>query len=78
MKILEAQYNAYSSWDLEELGLDLDKVHEWWVKWDTLHVIRTKGSKMEEFLDYYIKAHEEWLLKKLYSDDVKRPTGVIK
>ena len=47
MKQLEAQYNAYSSWDLEELGLDLDKVYNWWVKWDTLHVIRTEGSEME-------------------------------
>ena len=38
----------------------------------------TMNKRMEEFLEYYIKAHEEWLLKKLYSDDVKRPTGVIK
>jgi hypothetical protein len=65
MKELEAIYNAYSTWNLEELGLDLDKVHEWWVKWDTLHVIRTKGSKMEEFLGSYSDSSD--------NPDVKRP-----
>jgi hypothetical protein len=69
MKELEAQYNAYSTWDLEELGLDLDKVHEWWVKWDTLHVIRTKGSKMEEFLGSYSNFSD--------NPDVKRPACLL-
>ena len=65
MKELEAIYNAYSTWDLEELGLDLDKVHEWWVKWDTLHIIRTEGSEIEEFEGSYSGDFE--------SPDVKRP-----
>jgi len=49
MKELEATYTICSYWDLEDLGLDLDKIHEWYVKWDTLHVMRTKDSKWEEF-----------------------------
>ena len=69
MKILEAQYNAYSTWDLEELGLDLDKVYNWWVKWDTLHVIRTEGSEMEEFLGSY-SGDFEYL-------DAKRPACLL-
>ena len=37
----------------------------------------TINERMEEFLEYYVKAHEEKLLKKLYNDDIKRPTGKI-
>ena len=69
MKELEAIYNAYSTWDLEELGLDLDKVHEWWVKWDTLHIIRTEGSEIEEFEGSYSGDFE--------SPDVKRPACLL-
>jgi len=49
MKELEAGYTTCSYWNLEDLSLDLDKIHEWYVKWDTLHVMRTKDSKWEEF-----------------------------
>tara|TARA_R110002020_G_C15879701_1_gene738999 strand:- start:272 stop:499 length:228 start_codon:yes stop_codon:yes gene_type:complete len=49
MKYLNAEYIADSSWDLEELDLDLDKVFDWYVKWDVLRVARTEGSKYEEF-----------------------------
>jgi hypothetical protein len=37
----------------------------------------TINETMEEFVEYYVKCHEEKLLKKLYSDDIKRPLGVI-
>ena len=49
MKELEAGYNISSSWDLENLGLDLDKVQDWYVKWNVLNVMRTKDSKWEAF-----------------------------
>ena len=49
MKYLNAEYFTVSSWDLEELDLDLDKVFDWYVKWDVLHVARTEDSEYEEF-----------------------------
>jgi len=32
MKELEAGYTTCSYWNLEDLSLDLDKIHEWYVK----------------------------------------------
>jgi hypothetical protein len=46
--ILYAVYEVSTEWDLEKLGIDLDAVEDWYVKWDTLQVKRTKDSKWEE------------------------------
>ena len=48
MKYLNAEYITESSWNLEELDIDLDKVFHWYIKWDVLRVARTEGSKYEE------------------------------
>ena len=50
MRELRADYCTSSYWDLEELNLDLNKVHDWYVKWDTLNVMKTKDSlEYEEY-----------------------------
>ena len=49
MTELEANYAVSSWWDLEELGVDLDNAHEWWIKWDTLHVQKEKDGEILEY-----------------------------
>ena len=39
----------YSSTSWFEVEFDLNKVHDWYVKWDTLYVKQTSGSEWEEF-----------------------------
>ena len=46
--ILYAVYEVSTEWDLEKLGIDLNAVEDWTVKWDTLRVKRTKDSEWEE------------------------------
>ena len=46
--ILYAVYEVSTEWDLEKLGIDLNAVEDWYVKWDTLRVKRTKDSEWEE------------------------------
>jgi len=46
-KTLYAVYQSSTDWDLEELGIDLDKVVDWYIKWDTLRVKRTEDSEWE-------------------------------
>ena len=73
---LYAVYAVSTEWDLEKLGIDLDAVEDWYVKWDTLRVKRTKDSEWEE-IDPISSA--EWRAEifchehpaQLWLDDVK-------
>ena len=47
--VLEAHYNAVNYWDLDELGLDLKNVKDWYVVGNVLHVQRKEGDTHEEF-----------------------------
>jgi hypothetical protein len=49
MSELIANYSATGTWDLEELGVDLKVVHDWWVKWDTLYVQKEENGEIEEY-----------------------------
>jgi len=50
-KYIEARYNAYISWDLDELGIDWDKVKDWGISSMTLTI---------DFKDGTSKDYEEW------------------
>jgi hypothetical protein len=49
MSELIANYSTTGTWDLEELGVDLKVVHDWWVKWDTLYVQKEENGDIEEY-----------------------------
>jgi|GEM_PF-5359362 len=63
--ILECQYTSYSHFDLKDLGVKLDRVKEYWVKWDKLNIIYKDGTT-ETFEPNY---HGE--------DDCKSPTSIV-
>ena len=46
-KILEANYQATLNFDLEELGIDWDKVETYDIKWTTLRVVFKNGKYRE-------------------------------
>ena len=49
MTMITATYEIYSSWDLDELGIDKDKITEYYVKWNRLYVttIDEDGDEIE-------------------------------
>ena len=49
MTSLQAQYQNWSDWDLDEMGIDIRKVHDWYIKQDTLHIQREENGEWEEF-----------------------------
>ena len=49
MSELIANYSLTGTWDLEELGVDLKVVHDWWGKWDTLYVQKEENGEIEEY-----------------------------
>jgi hypothetical protein len=49
MKTLTATYTVYSDWDLDELNINLDEIHDWEIKYDTLSIQRIKDGEWEEF-----------------------------
>ena len=50
-KIIEARYSAYLSWDLDELGIDWDKVEDWDLLRADLHITFKDGTE---------KTYENW------------------
>lgn len=40
---------VYYSNSLFELDFDINEVHQWWIKWDTLYVIHNEGEDPEEY-----------------------------
>ena len=58
MSELIANYSLTGTWDLEELGVDLKVVHDWWVKWDTLYVQKEENGEIEEYEGSAHDAHE--------------------
>jgi len=65
MKVLEAVYEVYTAWNLKELGIDLDKVYDWHVKWDKLHVQHNEYGSWYEYEPNMYKGHD---------NDFKRPS----
>jgi hypothetical protein len=54
-KYLSVTYNHIGCWDLEELELDLTKVHAWEIGRDILHVQKVKDGEWEQY-----EGNEEW------------------
>ena len=50
-KFIEARYSAYLSWDLEDLGIDWDKVEDWDLQRADLHITFKDGTE---------KVYEQW------------------
>lgn len=63
MSTLTAKYTLYSDWELE---FDLEKVHSWYIKWDSLYV---KHNEHDDYVEYSPSFSAEDC-----SDGVKRPT----
>lgn len=69
MSELIANYSATGIWDLEEIGVDLETVHDWWVQSDILYIEREENGDIEEYWggaeeDYeYLKRPVYLLLK---------------
>ena len=49
MSELIAKYSLTGTWDLDEIGVDLKVVHDWWVKWDTIYVQKEENGEIEEY-----------------------------
>ena len=52
-----AYYSGSSTFDVD---FDIEAVHDWWIKWDTLYVIHNEGEEAEEYEPFY-SAGEEML-----------------
>ena len=76
MTTLQAHYGNWSEWDLNEMGIDITKVHEWYIKWDCLNIQREEYGEWEEFEGWM---HEDNLDFKrpyeVYCDDRKIENG---
>jgi hypothetical protein len=59
----------YSGTSKFEVDFDIEKVHQWWIKWDTLYVIHNEGEKAKEY-DTYLSADND-ILKHPYETDVE-------
>ena len=66
MSELIADYSTSGRWDLDEIGVDLKVVHEWWVKWDTLYIQREENG---DIVDYEGGAEED-------HEYLKRPMNI--
>ena len=49
MKTIQAHYENWSEWDLDDLGIDITKVHKWYIKYDYLNIQREENGEWEEF-----------------------------
>jgi len=49
MSTLVASYEVNSEWDLDEIGINLDKVHDWDLKWNILNVQFEKDGEWFEY-----------------------------
>ena len=58
MNELIANYSTSGYWDLDEIGVDLKVVHNWWVKWDTLYIQREKNGDIKEYEGGVEQDHE--------------------
>jgi len=45
-KTVTAIYRTSSVWNID---FDLEKVHEYWIKWDTLFVVHKEGDEAVEY-----------------------------
>ena len=61
---VEAYYTASSSF---EVSVDLEKVYNWWIKWDTLYIQEVEDGPVEEFEPEYSNIEDL---------DIKRPHDV--
>ena len=64
MRILEAIYEVGTAWNLKELGIDLNKVYDWHVKWDKLHVQHNENGSWYSYEPNMYQGH---------NSDFKRP-----
>ena len=64
MKVLEATYRVCTAWNLEELDIDLNRVYDWHVKWDKLHVQHNENGSWYEYKPNMYEGH---------NSDFKRP-----
>jgi hypothetical protein len=54
---IHAYYTGNSWFDVD---FDINAVHDWWIKWDTLYVIHNEGEEEEEY-EPFLSADEEML-----------------
>ncbi len=62
---IEAYYSECISFDLEELGIDIGSVDDWYIKYQILHVTFKNGTQAE-----YSSTHT-------YDMDCKRPESLL-
>jgi len=63
-KQLFAIYSCASQWDLDKLGVDLEQVFHWEIKWDRLHIwINEEDEDPVEFEPNVIRASDPHFLK---------------
>ena len=67
MSTLYAEFRNFSIWDFEELGIDLNTIHKWEIKRDTLYIQRDENGKWEEF-----EGQTEW-----NHDYIKYPSLIL-
>ena len=66
MRKLEANYEVSTAWDLKELGINLNKVYDWHVKYDKLYIQYNEGGA---WYDYAPNMYEG------YNSDFKYPVS---
>ena len=49
MTTLTAKYTVHSDWDLDKLGITINEINDWEIKYDTLSIQRVKDGEWEEF-----------------------------
>jgi hypothetical protein len=49
MTAIQAHYGNWSGWDLDELDIDITKVHDWYIKYDCLRIQREENGEWEKF-----------------------------
>ena len=55
---------VYYSNSMFDVDFDLNEVHDWWVKWDTLYVVHSEGEDPEEYEAEISAAHDHELTKR--------------
>lgn len=53
---------VYYSNSLFDLDFDLNEIHDWWIKWDTLYVIHNEGEDPVEYeADIAADGGHDWI-----------------
>ena len=63
-KSIDVYYNECANFDFKELGIDIDQIYNWYVKYNRLHITYKNGTQEE-----YDNTHE-------YDVDYSNPDSI--